>query len=75
MAGSDEDRGRSRRHGAENRGWLITGQVVGGRTVERSGDAMCVLDRAQGDDEHKFLGLALKPRSMVYPSLASKPVA
>jgi hypothetical protein len=47
MAGSDEDRGRSRRHGAEDRGWLITGQVLGGRTVERSGDAMCVLDRAQ----------------------------
>jgi hypothetical protein len=36
---------------------------------------VCGLHRAQGDEEHGFLGLASKPRSMVSPGLASKPVA
>jgi hypothetical protein len=40
MVGGDEDSGRSRRHGAEDRGWSSTGQVVGGRTNRWSGDAM-----------------------------------
>jgi hypothetical protein len=62
MAGSDEDRGRSRRHGAEGRGWSNTGWVLGGRTIERSGDAVCGLHHAQGDEEHEFLGLAYKSR-------------
>jgi hypothetical protein len=31
----------------------------------RSGDAMCSLYRAQGDEEHGFFSLASKPRSMV----------
>jgi hypothetical protein len=30
---------------------------------------------AQGDEERRFFGSASKPRSMVSPSLASKPVA
>jgi hypothetical protein len=30
MAGSDEDRGRSRKFGAENMGSSITGWVLGG---------------------------------------------
>jgi hypothetical protein len=42
---------------------------------ERSGDVVCGLHHAQGDEERGFLGLALKPRSSVSPSLASKPVA
>jgi hypothetical protein len=32
------------------------GQVLGGRMIRRSGDAMCGLHRACGDEEHKFLG-------------------
>jgi hypothetical protein len=61
MAGSDEDRGRSRRLGAENRGWSNIGQVLGGRMIERSGDAVCGLYCARGDKECGFLGLASKP--------------
>jgi hypothetical protein len=33
------------------------------------------LHRAQGDEEHGFLGLASKLRSMVSPNLASKLMA
>jgi hypothetical protein len=61
MAGSDEDRCRSRRPGAEDRGWSSTGQVLGGQIVERSGGAMCCLTS--------------KPRSVVSHDLVSKPVA
>jgi hypothetical protein len=32
------------------------GRVIGGRTIERSGDAVCGLHRARGDEEHVFLG-------------------
>jgi hypothetical protein len=46
MMGSDEDRGRSRRLGAEDRGWSSTGRVLSGRMIERSGDAVCDLHRA-----------------------------
>jgi hypothetical protein len=58
MAGSDEDCDRSRRPGAEDRGWSSTGRVLGGRTIERSGDAVCGLHRAPGNEERGFLGLA-----------------
>jgi hypothetical protein len=33
-----------------------TGRVLGGRAIERSGDAVCGLHRACGDEEHRFLG-------------------
>jgi hypothetical protein len=33
-----------------------TGQVLGGRTIERSGDVVCGLHRARVDEEHGFLG-------------------
>jgi hypothetical protein len=33
-----------------------TGQVLGGRTIERSGDAVCSLHCACEDDECRFLG-------------------
>jgi hypothetical protein len=33
-----------------------TGRVFGGRTIERSGDAVCRLHRARGDEGHGFLG-------------------
>jgi hypothetical protein len=49
MAGSDEDRGRSRRPGIEDRDGQAR-QVHGGRTIERSGDAVCGLHHVQGDD-------------------------
>jgi hypothetical protein len=66
MTDSDKDCSRSRRHGAEDWVWSSTGQVLGGQTIERSGDAVCILHHAQGDHEHEFLGLTLKPRSTVY---------
>jgi hypothetical protein len=75
MAGSDENRGRNRKLGAEYRGWLSTGRVLGDRTIERSDDVVCSLHRAQGDEERGFLGLASKPRSTIFLGLASKPVA
>jgi hypothetical protein len=75
MAGSDEDRGRSRRLGVEDRGWSSTSWVLGGRMIERLGDAVCGLHCAQGDKEHEFLGSGSKPRSVVSSGLASKPVA
>jgi hypothetical protein len=56
--GSDEDRDRSRRPDAEDQGWSNTGRVLSGRTIGRSGDIMCGMYRAQGDEERRFLGLA-----------------
>jgi hypothetical protein len=58
MAGSDEDSDRSRRPGAEDRGWSSTDQVLGGWTIERMCDTVCGLHRAQGDEECGFFGLA-----------------
>jgi hypothetical protein len=43
--------------------------------IGRSGDVVCGLHHAQGDEGHGFLGLASKLRSTVSPSLASKPLA
>jgi hypothetical protein len=42
---SDKDRDRSRRSGANDRGWS-----------HRSGDAVCSLHRVRGDEEHGFHG-------------------
>jgi hypothetical protein len=39
MAGSDENCDSCRRPGVEDRGWSSTCQVLGGRVIERSGDA------------------------------------
>jgi hypothetical protein len=33
-----------------------TSWVLGGRAIERSGDTVCGLHRARGDEEHGFLG-------------------
>jgi hypothetical protein len=44
MACSDEDHGKSRRHGAEDRG-----RVLGGRAIERSSGAVCGLHLVRGD--------------------------
>jgi hypothetical protein len=54
--GNDEDRGRSRRPGAEDRGWSSTGQIVGGWMIGRSSDVVYGLHHAQGDKEREFLG-------------------
>jgi hypothetical protein len=43
--------------------------------IERLGDVVYGLHRAQGDEEHIFLDLASKPRSTISPALATKPVA
>jgi hypothetical protein len=56
MVCSDEDRGKSRRPGVEDREWSGTGQVLSGRTIVRSGDAVCDLHHACGDEECEFLG-------------------
>jgi hypothetical protein len=56
MAGSDEDCGRSRRPTAEDRVWSSTGRVLSDRTIKRSGDVVCGLHSAQGDEERMFLG-------------------
>jgi hypothetical protein len=55
MEGSNEDLGRSMRPGAEDRGWPSTGQVPNGRTIGRSGDTVCGLYHAHGDEERRFL--------------------
>jgi hypothetical protein len=52
MTCSDEDHGRSRRLGAEDRGWS---QVLSVQAVERLGGAGCGLHRARGDEERSFL--------------------
>jgi hypothetical protein len=59
MVGSDEDHGKSRRPGIENRGWSSTGRVLGGRMIEGSVMlfAVCTMH-----EQHGFLGLASKPR-------------
>jgi hypothetical protein len=86
MVGNDEDRGRTRRLSAEDRGWSSTGQILGGQIIKGSGDVVCSLHRAQIDEEHGFLGSASKPRSTVSPGdlntggygscgLATKPLA
>jgi hypothetical protein len=33
-----------------------TGQILGGRAIERSGGIVCGLHRARGDEERGFLG-------------------
>jgi hypothetical protein len=60
------------RLGVEDTRWLSTGRVLGGRTIERSGDAVCDLHRAERDGEHIFLDLASKLSSTVFSVWASK---
>jgi hypothetical protein len=56
MVGNDENCGRSRRPGADDREWSSTSRVLSGRMIKRSGDAVCGLQRAQGDEKRGFLG-------------------
>jgi hypothetical protein len=55
MADGDEYHCRNRRPGAENRGWYSTDRVLGGRMIESSGDTVCGMHRARGDEELEFL--------------------
>jgi hypothetical protein len=56
MASSDEDLGRSRRPGADDREWSSIDRVLNGRTIGVSGDTVCGLHRAHRDEECVFLG-------------------
>jgi hypothetical protein len=56
MTDINEDPDMSRRPGVEDRGWSNTGRVLDGRTIGRSGDVMCGIYRAQGNEERIFLG-------------------
>jgi hypothetical protein len=75
MADSDEDHGKSRRPGAEDWGRSSTRRVLCGQTIERSGDTVCSIHYAHGDEERGFLGSASKPRSTVSLGLALKLVS
>jgi hypothetical protein len=76
MADNDEDRGRSRRLGAENRGFLGTSRVLGGRTIGMSDDIMCDPHRTRvGDEKRGFSGLASKPVATVYQWFGLKSTA
>jgi hypothetical protein len=55
-ASNDENRDRSKRSRVEGQGWSSTDRIPSGRAIERSGDTVCDLHRAQGDEEHKFFG-------------------
>jgi hypothetical protein len=37
-------------------GYGRTGRVLGSRTIERSGSAVCGLHRAHGEEEREFFG-------------------
>jgi hypothetical protein len=56
MMGSNEDYGRSKRSDAEDQNWSSTGRVLIAHMIERLGDAVCGLHRAQGDEEREFIG-------------------
>jgi hypothetical protein len=54
MAYNVDDRGRSRRPGAEDREWSHKSGPRG-RGIGRSGDTVCGLHRARGDEKREFL--------------------
>jgi hypothetical protein len=51
---NDDDRDRSRRPDIEDEDGH-TGRILGGRAIERSGDAVCGLHRAREHEEYVFL--------------------
>jgi hypothetical protein len=51
-----------------------TGRVLGGRTIGRSGDTVCGLHRACGDESTNFLVEAQKQGQRFVSGLASKPL-
>jgi hypothetical protein len=56
MADSDEYHDKSSKLGVKDRRWSVTGRVLGGQMIGRSGDVMCGLHHVRGDEEHEFLG-------------------
>jgi hypothetical protein len=72
MASSDKDLGRSRRPGVEDQGWSSIGRVLGGRMIERSGDAVRGLYRA-----HRDVSFLVEPQKQGqrFPVWTSKPTA
>jgi hypothetical protein len=50
------------------------GRVLGGQTIESSGDTVCGLHRARVDKEHMFLSLTLKSLGRFVSGLSSKPI-
>jgi hypothetical protein len=48
MTDSDEDHDKSRKSGAEDKGRSSTCRVLSGWTIQRSGDTLCDLHRANG---------------------------
>jgi hypothetical protein len=63
MTCSDEDRGRSRRSGAEDQGWSY-----------RSSGTVCGLHRAREGEERGFFDSASKPLGRFVSGLVSKPL-
>jgi hypothetical protein len=70
MTGNDEDLGRSRRPNAEDRRWLNTGQVLGGRMIKRLSDTVYSLYHAR---EYEVSWLNLKSKVDGFLILTSKP--
>jgi hypothetical protein len=73
MTGSDEDRARSRRPGAEDRGWSHS-RILSDRTIGRSGDTVCGLHHFliehQNQGQRFVSGLASKPLGRFVSGLA-----
>jgi hypothetical protein len=72
MTGNDDNLDRSRRPGAEDRGWSTTGWILDAWTIERSGDTVCGMHRTYKDEEREFLDWPSKPRSKGFLIWASK---
>jgi hypothetical protein len=53
--GSDKDHDKSKRPGAKDQGCSSTCLVLGCKTIERLGDTVYDLHRAQGDGVREFL--------------------
>jgi hypothetical protein len=54
-ADNNEDLVRNRRPSSEDRGWSSTSRVLDGRMIGRSGDTVCGLHHAHGDEGSGFL--------------------
>jgi hypothetical protein len=74
MVGSDKDRGRSRRPGVKDRGWLSTGRVLGGR---RSGGRVTLCVVCTMHKETRSVSFLVEPQNQdrwFISDLTSKPL-
>jgi hypothetical protein len=62
ITGSDEDCGRNRRPGAEDRRWSSICWVLSDRTIEMSGDTLYGFHHAPRCEEQRFFWFALKTK-------------